>query len=120
LARPIAHFGKSHEDLLVVSRPTACCGSKARGVDREVVFGDVWERPDLSKRERSIATVTALITSARWDQLNGHLERATNNGVSKAEIFELITHLAFYAGWPSAMTAASKAKEFYEKRDAQK
>ena len=86
----------------------------------EVVFGDVWERPDLSKRERSIATVTALITSARWDQLNGHLERAANNGVSKAEIFELITHLAFYAGWPSAMTAASKAKEFYEKRDAQK
>jgi 4-carboxymuconolactone decarboxylase len=86
----------------------------------KVVFGDIWERPDLSKRERSLATVTALITSARWDQLDSHLERATNNGISKAEIFELITHLAFYAGWPSAMTAANKAKDFYEKRDAQK
>jgi 4-carboxymuconolactone decarboxylase len=84
-----------------------------------VLFADVWERPGLSKRDRSLATVTALIASGRWDQLNSHLERVTKHGITKDEIFELITHLAFYAGWPSAMTAALRAREFYEKHEAQ-
>src|SRR5207247_8796291 len=72
----------------------------------KVVYGDVWERPALSKRDRSLITVATLVALGRERQLRGHLERALGNGVSKDEIGELITHLAFYAGWPAAMTAA--------------
>ena len=80
----------------------------------KVVFGEVWERPGLSKRDRSMITVAALIALNRPDQLRGHLQRALFNGVSKDELVEVITHLAFYAGWPSAMTAAALAKEVVE------
>jgi 4-carboxymuconolactone decarboxylase len=79
-----------------------------------VLFGDVWERPGLSKRDRSLITVAALIALNRTEQLRGHLERALNNGVSKNEIVEAITHLAFYSGWPTAMSAALLAKEVLE------
>jgi 4-carboxymuconolactone decarboxylase len=78
-----------------------------------VLFGDVWERPGLSKRDRSLATVSALIALNRPDQLRFHLQRAVANGVAQEELVELITHLAFYAGWPSAMTAALLAKELF-------
>jgi 4-carboxymuconolactone decarboxylase len=80
----------------------------------KVLFGDVWERPGLSKRDRSLITVTALVALYRPEQLRGHLQRALYNGVTKEELIELITHLAFYAGWPSAMSAASLAKEVFE------
>ena len=82
----------------------------------KVLFGDVWERPGLSKRDRSLITVATLIALGREKQLVGHLERAMNNGVSKSEISEIITHLAFYAGWPTAMTAALVAKDVFEKK----
>src|SRR5476651_1512143 len=72
----------------------------------KVIYGDVWERPGLSKRDRSLVTVAALIASYRPEQLNSHIQRALKNGVTQTEISEIITHLAFYAGWPSAMTAA--------------
>ena len=75
----------------------------------EVVYGDLWERPGLSKRDRSLITVAALIASYRPEQLKTHLGRALNNGVTKEEISEIITHLAFYAGWPAAMSAAQLA-----------
>jgi 4-carboxymuconolactone decarboxylase len=78
-----------------------------------VVFGDVWERPGLSKRDRSLITVAALTALYRPDQLRGHLWRALDNGVTREEIIELITHLAFYAGWPNAGTAALIAKEAF-------
>jgi len=81
----------------------------------KVLFGDVWERPGLSKRDRSLITVATLIALGREKQLTGHLERAMNNGVSKSEISEIITHLALYAGWPAAMTAALVAKDVFEK-----
>lgn len=77
----------------------------------EVLFGDVWERPGLSKRDRSLATVSALVALNRPDQLRFHLGLAIRNGVTEAELVELVTHLAFYAGWPSAMTAILLAKE---------
>jgi 4-carboxymuconolactone decarboxylase len=77
----------------------------------KIVYGDVWERPDLSKRDRSLITVAALVTMSRPDQLRGHFERALANGVKPAELSELITHLAFYAGWPAAMSAARIAKD---------
>jgi 4-carboxymuconolactone decarboxylase len=80
----------------------------------EVLFGDIWERPGLSKRDRSLITVSALIALNRPEQLRHHLQRARDNGVTKDEIVEAITHLAFYAGWPSAMTAIMLAKELFQ------
>ena len=73
------------------------------------MYGDLWERPGLSKRDRSLITLAALIATYRPEQLKSHLDRAINNGVTKEEISEVITHLAFYAGWPSAMSAAQLA-----------
>lgn len=80
-----------------------------------VLFGDVWERPELSKRDRSLITVAALIALNRPDQLRFHLSRAVENGVRKEELIEVITHLAFYSGWPNAMTAIMIAKEVFSK-----
>ncbi len=82
----------------------------------KVLFGDVWERPGLKKRDRSLITVAALVALNRSEQLRGHLERALQNGVTKDELVELITHLAFYAGWPNAMTSALVAKEIFEQQ----
>ena len=81
----------------------------------DVLFGDVWERPELSKRDRSLVTVAALIAMNRPDQLRFHLGRAVENGVKEQELIETITHLAFYAGWPSAMSAVMIAKELFSK-----
>ena len=83
----------------------------------KVVFGDVWERKALSKRDRSLVTVSALVALYRPDQLRGHLWRALDNGVTREELCELITHLAFYAGWPNAGTAALIAKQVFEERE---
>src|SRR5580693_7590102 len=80
-----------------------------------VLFGDIWERPQLSKRDRSLATVAALVALNRPDQLRFHLEFALKNGVTKEELIEVITHLAFYSGWPNAMTAIMVAKEIFSK-----
>jgi 4-carboxymuconolactone decarboxylase len=76
-----------------------------------VLFGDVWARPQLSPRDRSLVTVSALIAMNRPDQLRSHLARARANGVTREELVEAITHLAFYAGWPNAVTAATVARE---------
>ncbi|MNV69619.1 Carboxymuconolactone decarboxylase family protein [compost metagenome] len=81
----------------------------------DVLFGDVWERPGLSKRDRSLITVSALIAMNRPDQLRPHMVRARDNGVTQDELIETITHLAFYAGWPSAVTAIGVAKEVFKK-----
>ena len=89
---------------------------KLAELTEKVLFGDVWARPGLSKRDRSLATVAALIALYRPDQLKGHLWRALDNGVTREELSELFTHLAFYAGWPAAMTAALIAKEVFEKK----
>ena len=72
----------------------------------QVLFGDIWTRTQLAPRERSIATVSALVSLNRVAQLPFHLARARDNGLSDAELAELVTHLAFYAGWPCAFTAA--------------
>ncbi|MFH9553353.1 carboxymuconolactone decarboxylase family protein [Streptomyces sp. NPDC017435] len=82
-----------------------------------VLFGDIWERPGLSPRDRSLVTVTALAALYRADQLSFHLGKALENGVTKDELVEAITHLAFYAGWPNAMTAMTQLKEIVEKSD---
>ena len=82
----------------------------------DVLFGDVWERPGLSKRDRSLITVAALAALYRTDQLRGHIGRALDNGVTKEEIGELITHIAFYSGWPTAANAAQVAKQVFDER----
>jgi len=82
----------------------------------DVLFGDVWARPGLSQRDRSLATVSALVAMNRPDQLRHHLERALENGLSRDELIEAITHLAFYAGWPCGVTAVGVAKEVFQKR----
>jgi len=84
----------------------------------EVLFGDVWERPGLSKRDRSLITVAALVALNRTEQLRFHLPRAVENGVTKDELVELITHLAFYSGWPTAMSSMLLAKELFKPNGA--
>jgi 4-carboxymuconolactone decarboxylase len=79
-----------------------------------VLFGDVWERPGLSKRDRSLITVATLVALYRTNELPHHLQRALDNGVSRDELNEVITHLAFYAGWPTANTAVTIARRVFE------
>jgi 4-carboxymuconolactone decarboxylase len=81
----------------------------------EVLYGDIWERPQLSKRDRSLITVSALIAMNRPDQLRSHLALARQNGLTEEELTEAITHMAFYAGWPNAVTAVAVAKEVFAK-----
>ncbi|GGM97818.1 carboxymuconolactone decarboxylase family protein [Streptomyces fuscichromogenes] len=76
----------------------------------EVLFGDVWAREELSPRDRSLITVSALVALYRTEQLGSHLRRALDNGLTQDELAEAITHLAFYAGWPSAMSAVTQLK----------
>ena len=77
----------------------------------EVLFGDVWERPELSKRDRSLITCTALVATGRTEQMAYHFPLAIANGVTRAELIEMITQMAFYSGWPTAVSAIAKVKE---------
>jgi 4-carboxymuconolactone decarboxylase len=81
----------------------------------KVIFGDVWERSQLSKRDRSMITVAALIALNRTDQLRFHLSKALEHGVTREELVEVITHLAFYSGWPNSMSAVMIAKDVVSK-----
>jgi len=80
----------------------------------DVLYGDIWERPQLSKRDRSLVTVAALIALNRPEQLRSHVIMARKNGVTQEELVESITHLAFYCGWPNAVNAISVAKEVFD------
>jgi 4-carboxymuconolactone decarboxylase len=82
----------------------------------DILFGDVWARPQLARRDRSLVTVSALVAMNRPDQLRSHLALAKQNGVTEEELVEAITHLAFYAGWPSAISAAVVAQEVFRKQ----
>jgi 4-carboxymuconolactone decarboxylase len=82
----------------------------------KVIYGDIWERPNLSKRDRSLMVIAALVASYRPEQLRGHIGRGLDNGLTRDEIAEVITHLAFYSGWPASMTAASILKDVLEER----
>jgi 4-carboxymuconolactone decarboxylase len=88
--------------------------SKLAELTDNVLFADVWERPGLSKRDRSLITVAALIALNRHEQLRAHLQRARENGVTKDEVVEMITHLAFYTGWPNAINAIQIAREVFQ------
>ena len=94
----------SHEQSLIETvRPAV---PDLIDMTREMLFGQIWVRPGLSARDRSIITIATLIATARWEPLPEHYELGRKNGLSDLEISEMITHLAFYAGWPSSMSAA--------------
>ncbi|WP_084455071.1 carboxymuconolactone decarboxylase family protein [Novosphingobium rosa] len=84
----------------------------------DVLYGDIWERPGLSKRDRSLITVAALVAMNRPDQLRSHLMLARQNGLSEEELVEAITQLAFYTGWPNAVSAIAVAKDVFRPKDA--
>ena len=93
-------------------------GATAPGVVQyttDVLFRDVWLRPDLTPRDRSLVTVSALIASGQVGQVSYHLNRAMDNGLTMEEASEVITHLAFYVGWPNVFSALPVAKEVFEK-----
>ena len=90
---------------------------KLAEITDDVLFGDIWERPQLSKRDRSLITCAALVATGKTEQMSFHFPRALENGVTEDEIVEMITHLAFYVGWPSAMSAITKAKELFGTKD---
>ena len=91
---------------------------KLAEITDEVLFGDVWQRPGLSPRDRSMITVTTLIAQYRTNELPYHMKVALKNGVTRDEIIEMITHLAFYAGWPPANTAVAIADKVFAEADA--
>jgi 4-carboxymuconolactone decarboxylase len=82
----------------------------------DVLFRDLWLRPDLAPRDRSLVTVTALIASGQVAQMPYHLNRAMDNGLTREQAGEVLTHLAFYVGWPNVFSALPVAKEVFEKR----
>jgi 4-carboxymuconolactone decarboxylase len=79
----------------------------------DVLFADVWNRPELSPRDRSLITVSVLTAGGNTDQLSFHLGRALENGVTKDELIEAITHVTLYAGWPRGMAAMGVAKQLF-------
>ena len=83
-------------------------------ITEQVLFGDVWKRPGLSPRDRSLITVASLVALYRTNELPFHLQRALDNGVTQDELVELITHLAFHSGWPTANTAVTIARRVFE------
>jgi 4-carboxymuconolactone decarboxylase len=109
------------QEKLRADRVDATIASMAPSLARftnEVVFADLWRRPDLSPRDRSLVTIAALTITGDNDQLPFHIDRALDNGVNPVELGEAMTHLAFYAGWPKAMTGAALVREAVEKRVA--
>lgn len=103
------------KELTVAQRLVGDFAPKLAQLTDDVLFGDVWERAELSPRDRSLVTVAALIANGNTEQLPGHLSRAQQNGLSETELAEVIIHLAFYAGWPRAMSAVKIAREVFKK-----
>ncbi len=81
---------------------------------RELVYDDIWERPGLSKRDRSLITIAMLTAMYRTNQIRSHMRRALDNSVTKDEIGEVLMHMAFYTGWPCAVNAFEVAKEVFD------
>ena len=89
---------------------------KLAELSEHVLFGDIWERPGLSKRDRSLMTIAALTVLYRTDQLRGHIARGLDNGLTEDEIIEAITQMAFYGGWPTGVNAARVAQQVFAER----
>ena len=89
---------------------------KIRELTDQMLFGDIWERPGLSKRDRSMITVAMLTALYRTEQLRSHVNRAIDNGVTKDELIEVITHAMLYGGWPTGVNGAQIAKQVFDTR----
>jgi 4-carboxymuconolactone decarboxylase len=113
---PAAPAAKTAQPNTVAQRMFGDIAPKFADLTDNVLFGDVWERPGLSKRDRSLVTVSALVAMNRPDQLRSHLQRARDNGLTETELVEAITHLAFYSGWPNGVTAITIAREVFQKK----
>jgi 4-carboxymuconolactone decarboxylase len=112
-----AHAGRSSvEEIVMPSEPSPFADiAPALGeYTDKVLFGDMWKRPGLSQRDRSLITVACLVALYRTNELPFHLKRALDNGVSRDELSEVITHLAFYSGWPTAATAVTIARRVFQ------
>ncbi|HUH66322.1 MAG TPA: carboxymuconolactone decarboxylase family protein [Syntrophales bacterium] len=83
---------------------------------RDFLFDDIWERPGLSKRDKSLITVTCLVALNRIEQVEFHLKKAFENGLSKEELVAAITHIAFYAGWPTAASGINHLKKVMDQQ----
>jgi 4-carboxymuconolactone decarboxylase len=101
-------------DQPATPNPFADIAPALAGYTDNVLFGDVWMRPGLSPRDRSLVTVACLVSGYRTNELPFHLKRALENGVTRDELIETITHLAFYAGWPAASSALTIARRVLE------
>ncbi|HET9566259.1 MAG TPA: carboxymuconolactone decarboxylase family protein [Mycobacterium sp.] len=101
------------DNLTPAQRAIGDFAPKLVSLTDEVLFGDVWEREELSKRDRSLITVAALVAGGNTEQLTNHLVRAKDNGLTETELKEVIIHLAFYTGWPRAMSAITIAKKVF-------
>ncbi|PZE19540.1 carboxymuconolactone decarboxylase family protein [Paenibacillus xerothermodurans] len=101
------------KELTVAQKAIGDFAPKLVELTDEVLFGDVWKREELSPRDRSLITVASLITGGNTQQLKNHLNLAKQNGLSENELIEAMTQLAFYAGWPKAMSAIMVAKEVF-------
>jgi 4-carboxymuconolactone decarboxylase len=101
------------DDLTPAQRAIGDFAPKLVSLTDDVLFGDVWERTELSKRDRSLVTVAALVAGGNTEQLRNHLLRAKENGLTETELKEVIIHLAFYAGWPRAMSSITVAKSVF-------
>ena len=99
-----------------MASPFADIAPALADITDKVLFGDVWERPGLSPRDRSLITVATLIALYRTNELPFHLKRAIDNGITRDELAEVITHLAFYAGWPASSTAITIARGVFQEK----
>jgi 4-carboxymuconolactone decarboxylase len=82
----------------------------------DLLIGEIWQRPALSQRDRSLITISVLTALSQPDALLAHLHRALDNGVTKDEILEMILHVTFYSGWPTGMSATGFARKVFEAR----
>ena len=107
---------KTPDHKTIVQKLIGDIAPKLAAITDDVLFGDVWERPGLAKRDRSLITVAALMAMNRLEQLPFHLGFALDNGVTRDELVEEITQLAFYSGWPTAMSALAIARKVFAER----
>lgn len=114
-----AQSNSEAKDSPVTSRAQQLKGGtapKLAELTDDVLYKDIWERPELSKRDRSLVTISALIALNRPDQLRSHIRLGLQNGLTKEEIVETITHMAFYSGWPSGVSAVAIAKDVFAEK----
>ncbi len=106
------------EEPTAAQRAMGSFAPKLVALTDDVLFADIWERPELSKRDRSLITCAALVATGKTEQMDFHFPKAIENGVTRDELVELITHLAFYVGWPSAVSAIGRAQQILEREPA--